>query len=339
MNQHVTIRDVAAAAGFSVNTVSRALNDKPDVSPETKARVLEAARRLGYRPNKLARGLRSNKTQTIGVIVADIANPFFGAVVKGVEEAAREHDLSIILGNTNEDYEKEEKVIQTMLSERVDGLLVTPVQTKNATIIKLEESGMPFVLLGRHFKDLETDYVASDDVQGGFLATERLIKLGHRKIAFINGPLHVSSAKERFQGYKAALERYGLVLKPTLVKNDAITMEDGYRVARLLLSHTSRPTAVFAYSDFVALGVIEAAHECGLAIPDDLSVVGYDDTNFARGLAVPLTTVHIPIDELGKLSIEILREKINGSNVTRQVRVPVKLVIRKSDAEVHAFGD
>ncbi|MCD5408911.1 LacI family transcriptional regulator [Candidatus Bipolaricaulota bacterium] len=196
---NVTMRDVARAAGVSVNTVSRALAGKPDVSPETRARVLKVAEELGYRPNKLARGLRSNKTRTIGVIVTDIANPYFGALVKGVREAAYRHGYSIILQDTDEDYAREGEAIEVMLAERVDGLLITPVQTGTETIEKLKESGLPFVLLGRHFDDLETDYVVTDDVQGGYLATEHLIKLGHTRIAMINGPLHISSAKERLE--------------------------------------------------------------------------------------------------------------------------------------------
>jgi len=151
MNPHVTIRDVAAATGFSVNTVSRALNDKPDVSAETKRVILETARKLGYRPNRLARGLRSNKTQTIGVIVADIANPFFGAVVKEIGETARQEGWSIILASTDEDRAREREAIHVMLAERVDGLLITPCQKDRGNIEKLDSSGLPYVLLGRWF--------------------------------------------------------------------------------------------------------------------------------------------------------------------------------------------
>jgi len=310
MNQ-VTMRDVAREVGVSVNTVSRALAGKPDVNPQTRARVLEVAERLGYRPNRLARGLRSNKTGTIGVIVTDIANPFFGALVKGVEKAARARDYSIILQDTDEDYEREKEAIQVMLAERVDGLLITPVQTRTETIEELKECGLPFVLLGRHFDDIETDYVVTDDVEGGFLATEHLIKLGHRRIAMINGPLHISSAKERFQGYRKALDRSGVKLDESIVSSGAITMDDGYRVSKSLLTRRNRPTAIFAYSDFVAFGVMKAVREVGFHLPDDVAVVGYDDVQLSSCLEVPLTTVRIPTEELGRKATELLVKKMN----------------------------
>ena len=332
MNSQVTIRDVAEATGFSVNTVSRALNDKPDVNAETKRAILETAKKLGYRPNKLARGLRSNKTQTIGVVVTDVANPFFGALVKGVEETAREHGYSIILQDTDEDYEREEEAIQVMLAEQVDGLLITPVQTKRKTIERLKKAGLPFVLLGRYFDDLETDYVVTDDVQGGFLATEHLIKQGHERIALINGPLYISSARERLQGYKKALVNYEIDLDAALLKSGAVTIEDGYNFAKSLLAQNPQPTAVFAYSDFVALGVMKAIREAGLGIPGDIAVVGYDDVDFSSCLEVPLTTVRIPKKALGKKATELLENKLKNEEDTSraEIKLDVQLIIRKS---------
>jgi len=333
--ERLTIRDIAREAGVSINTVSRALNDKPDISDKTKERVLETVKRLGYRPNRLARGLRSNKTGTIGVVVTDIANPYFAALVKGVGKAAKEHNYSIILQDTDEDYEKEREAVQTMLAEQVDGLLITPVQTGKETIIELQESGLPFVLLGRHFDDLETDYVATDDIRGGFLATEHLIRQGHERIALLGGPLHISSAKERFQGYKEALERYGLELDERLIETGAITMRDGYATAKSLLSCEPRPTAIFAYSDFVALGIVKAIREAGLKIPDDIAIVGYDDIEFSSCLEVPLTTVRIPKEEIGRQAVEILLEKMakpDGAGQFRGVKLEVELVVRESTA-------
>ena len=332
MNQHVTIRDVAAAAGFSVNTVSRALNDKPDVSPETKARVLEAARRLGYRPNKLARGLRSNKTQTIGVIVADIANPFFGAVVKGVAQAAREQNWSIILGNADEDYEREEEAVQVMLAEQVEGLLITPCQKERGTIEELQESGIPFVLLGRCFDDLPTDYVMPDEAQGGFLITKHLLELGHTRIAMINAPLYISSAQKRLEGYKRALAQYGVDIDESLITSQALTVEDGYNIAKRLLRRTPLPTAVFAYSDFVAFGVMKAIREAGLSIPHDIAVAGFDDVEFASCLEVPLTTIRAPKEKMGREATKLLLEKIENHHqrVRKEIKLEVKLIVRQS---------
>ena len=326
-----TIKDVAREAGVSINTVSRALNGKPDVNPETKRLVLEAAQRLKYTPNKLARGLRSNKTGVIGVIVADIANPFFSAVVKGMGKAAKGLGYSIILQDTGENYENEEEAIRIMISEQVDGLLITPVQTENRSIHTLQESGIPFVLVARHFSDLDTDYVVVDDVQGGYLATTHLIEKGHEKIAFINGPACNSSAIERFQGYKKALEEHNIELNEKLMRNGALTMEDGYTHGKaLLMGHGPRPTALFTFSDFVALGAMKAVREVGLRIPDDIAIVGYDDIDFAFCLEVPLTTVRVLKKEMGKKAVSVLEKKIDEHEGQSHLKMPVELVVRQS---------
>ncbi len=326
-----TIKDVARAVGVSINTVSRALNAKPDVSPETRRQVLEVAKRLNYMPNKLARGLRSNKTGVIGVIVADIANPFFSAVVKGMGKAAKELGYSIILQDTGENYENEEEAIQIMISEQVDGLLITPVQTEKRTIRMLQESNIPFVLVARYFDDVDTDYVVADDVQGGYLATTHLIERGHEKIAFINGPFYNSSAIERFQGYKKALAEHDIQLNEELIRNGALTMEDGYtRGKALLMGHEPRPTALFTFSDFVALGAMKAVHEVGLRIPGDIAIVGYDDIDFAFCLESPLTTIRFPKREMGEEVVSLLERKMSGEECHSRLKMPVELVVRQS---------
>ncbi len=330
MNSQVTIRDVAEAAGFSVNTVSRALNDKPDVSRETKRTILETARKLGYRPNKLARGLRSNKTQTIGVIVADIANPYFGALVKGTEAEARKYGYSVILQNTDEKYERELEAIQVMQEEQVEGIILSPTQKEKGSVEYLNELGIPFVLAGRRFLEPKTDYVVTDDVQGGFLATEHLIQLGHTRISIINGPLHISSARERLEGYRMALNKYKIKADSSLIMYGAVTMEDGYSVARSLLQQVPRVTAIFAFSDFVAFGVLRAIREAGLKVPEDVSVVGYDDNQFAACAEVPLTTVRISTMGLGISAVRALNEKLQNRHKTVQIELPVELVVRQS---------
>ena len=331
MKPHVTIRDVAAATGFSVNTVSRALNDKPDVSAETKRVILETARKLGYRPNRLARGLRSNKTQTIGVIVADIANPFFGAVVKEIGETARQEGWSIILASTDEDRAREREAIHVMLAERVDGLLITPCQKDRGNIEKLDSSGLPYVLLGRWFDDFPTDYVAPDEFQGGFAATEHLIELGHDRIAMIDAPLYISSARHRLAGYRQALLNHGIEPDESLITTRSLTVADGYRTAKSVLAIRPRPTAIFAYSDFVAFGVMKAVREAGLRIPEDIAVVGFDDVEFSSCLEVPLTTIRSPTKRLGKEATRVLLEKINGDgNARQELKLTVKLIVRES---------
>jgi len=316
----------------SVNTVSRALAGKPDVSPETRARVLEVAERLGYRPNKLARGLRSGKTGVVGVIVGDIANPYFAMLVRGIERTARQFDHSVILQGTDEDYDREEEAIEIALAEQVDGILITPTQKGTETIKELVASGTPFVLMSRYFKELDTDYVVMDDRRGGFLATEHLIRMGHKQIAMLNGPLHISSAAERYEGYLQAFQKHGLEPDKALVAEGCLTVEDGYRAALRLLEGSERPTAVFTFSDFVAFGVLRAASELDLKVPDDLAVVGFDDTFFGACVWPPLTTVGGSPEELGQRASQLLFEILTSGSVDDpiQIRLPVRLIRRNS---------
>lgn len=332
MENRPTIYDVAKATSFSINTVSRALNGKPDINPDTKLLILDAAKKLRYTPNKLARGLRSNKTGVMGVIVADVSNPFFSAVVKGMGRAAKELGYSIILQDTSEDYANEEEAIQIMQTEQVDGVLITPVQTDDRSIGMLEESGIPFVLIARYFDGIDTDCVVADDIQGGYLATSHLIAAGHERIAFINGPACNSSAIERFQGYRKALVEHGLRVDDALVTYGALTTEDGCSQAREMLGDraAARPTALFAFSDFVALGAMKAVREAKLRIPRDIAIVGYDDIDFAVCLEVPLTTIRVPKEEIGETGVRILCKKIQGEVCHARLKLPVELVVRES---------
>ena len=330
--KRVTLREVAEAAGVSINTASRALNDKPAVNPYTKAKVLEAAQRLGYRPNRLARALRYNKTKTLGVIVGDIANPYFSMLVRGVEQTAREFGYSVILQGTDEDYRREEEAVEVALAERVDGILITPTQRSQDAIRILFESGTPFILMSRHFRDLETHYVIMDDQRGGYIATEHLIQRGHEKIAILNGPVHISSAAERYAGYVEALRANGLEVNEGLVIEGCLTLEDGYHAALRLLEGPHKPTAIFAFSDFVALGVFRAANELGIRIPDELAVVGFDNTIFGLCTKPPLTSVGGSPEELGKMAAQLLLELLTGKrpNTVTRIKLPVYLVQRGS---------
>ena len=328
---HVTLKDIGKEVGVSATTVSRALNNKPDISYQVKQKIKEVAERLGYSPNALARSLKAKKTSSIGVLIADIADPFFAPIVKGIENTARQMGYSIILCDTGGEYEQEKLALQMMLEKRVDGLLITPCQTEYGDILELERKKVPFVLLGRHFDVVESDYVITDEIGGAFSATDYLIKKGHKKILFINGPDYISSAKERLVGYKRALQEHAVLFDKSLVKEGALKMEDGYRIMKKILSAGTKFTAVFAYCDFVVLGIMQALEEAKLKIPEDIAIVGYDDVAFARFLQVPLTTVHIPKYELGKEAMKLLKKKIEGEIQEPQaVILETKLVIRKS---------
>lgn len=314
--KRVTLRDVAEKAGVSVNTASRALTNKLEISPETKRKVLTAAQELGYRPNRIARALRSKKTHTIGVIVGDIVNPYFSALVRGVEKVTRAYEYSVILQETDEDAERERRAVETLLAMQVDGVLITPTQRDKTAVEMLLESGTPFILMSRYFQDLEANYVVIDDYRGGFIATESLIRKGFRRIATLSGPTHISSGYERYAGYLDAHKVYGVEVDEGLVISGCLTMDDGYRAALRLLKCRERPQAVFAFSDFVALGIYRAAYELGLRIPHDLAVVGFDNTSLGLCLNPPLTSIGKNPEELGKCAafnlLKLLRGKISN---------------------------
>ncbi len=308
-----TIKDIAREAGVSTNTVSRALNDKPDVSAHTRAHILSIAKRLNYSPNYLAKSLISKHTRTLGVVVTDNANPFYAQVIKGIEDTARRNGYNIILCNTNEESEREGEALNLLREKRVDGILITPVQKNREYLKALANLDIPFVLVNRHPREFLSDYVVNDNVAGGSLALGRLIGIGRRRLAYISGPATISSAQERLEGCRQAIAQKGSGAEVELIVKQAdLKMEDGYRAMRDLLDREPAPDGVFAYSDLLAIGAMRAIHESGRRIPQDIALVGYDDIDFARYLEVPLTTVKQPRYRIGREAAGILIDKLEG---------------------------
>ncbi len=329
--KYITLKMVAEKAEVSVNTASRAINNKPDINEETKNRILKVAQELGYIRNAAAVALRTKKTGTIGVVIADNRNPFYAEVLNGMEEAAREKNYHIILANTQRDYKKEEEAINLLLAKRVDGLLITPVQDRDDDIKNLIEANIPFVIVGRDFENIEVDAVYNDEVKGGFLATEYLIKKGHKRIALINGFLYKSPAKGRLEGYKKALNKYRISLDESLISVGDINIEDGYERTKQMLEKNLDFTAIFAYNDMMAFGAMQAIKEKGLRIPEDIGLVGYDDIPFSSLISPALTTIRLKKQELGAESIKLLLSRINGNRKkTKKVMLGVELQIRES---------
>lgn len=329
--KYITLKMVAERAEVSVNTASRAINNKPDINDETKKRVLKIAQELGYVRNATAVALRTKKTGTIGVVIADNRNPFYAEVLNGIEEAAREKNYHIILVNTQRDYQKEEEAINLLLAKRVDGLLITPVQDRNDDIKKLIEANIPFVIVGRDFENIEVDAVYNDEVKGGFFATEYLIKKGHKRIAFINGFLYKSPAQGRLEGYKKALKEYGIPLDNMMVSVGDIDVEDGYERTKQMMKENLDFTAIFAYNDMMAFGAMQAIKEKGLRIPEDIGLVGYDDIHFSSLISPSLTTIKLKKQELGIESVKLLLSRINGNRKkTKKVMLRVELHIRET---------
>jgi len=322
---------VAESAGVSVNTASRAINSKSDINEETKKRVLQVAQELGYVRNATAVALRTRKTGTIGVVIADNRNPFYAELLNGIEVAAREKNYHIILANTQRDYKKEEEAINLLLTKRVDGLLITPVQDKDEDIKNLLDANIPFVVVGRDFENIEIDAVFNDEVKGGFLATEYLIKKGHKRIALVDGFIYKSPAKGRLEGYKKALNKYRISLDESLISVGDINIEDGYERTKQMLEKNLDFTAIFTYNDMMAFGSMQAIKEKGLRIPEDIGLVGYDDIQFSSLISPSLTTIRLKKQELGIESVKLLFSRINKEHKkTKKIMLDVELQIRET---------
>jgi len=329
--KYITLRMVAEKAGVSVNTASRAINNKPDINIKTKKLVLKIAKELGYIRNAAAVALRTKKTGTVGVVIEDNRNPFYAEVLNGMEVAAREKNYHIIFANTQRDYKKEEEAINLLLAKRVDGLLIAPVQDRDDDINSLVEANIPFVVVGRDFENIELDAVYNDEVKGGFLATEYLIKKGHKRIALIDGFLYKSPAKGRLEGYKKALKKYGISMDDALVSVGDIDVKDGYERTKQLFEKELDFTAIFAYNDMMAFGAMQAIREKGLRIPEDIGLIGYDDIPFCSLMDPALTTIRLKKQELGIESVKLLLSHINGNRKKpKKIMLDVDIIARKT---------
>lgn len=330
----VTISDIANAVGVSRMTVSRALNHKPRVSAETKARVLKVAEELNYIPNALARSLTMQETKMIGIILPDNVNPYYARLIRGIEETVSASGYTVVLCNTGEQMDKEMKCLRLLKERRPDGLIITPTQKSAKQILALKEENVPFVLINRHFQEMKTDYVLCDNVEGGYLAVTHLIQLGHRRIAHIGGPEEISTARERLIGYKKALQRNGIQFNTELLVRSDLKPESMAELVSRLFMLKQRPTAIFVFNDFLAISVLTVLKERGLRVPDDVAVVGYDDIEVASVLE--LTTISQPKYEIGKQAARMLLERMRdrktgqSSAEVHEVVLQPKLVIRGS---------
>jgi LacI family transcriptional regulator, galactose operon repressor len=313
-------------------TVSRVINDSERVSPETRRRVEQAISELGYVPSRLARGLSRQRTGTLAVIVPDVANPFFTAVVRAAEEVARRADYQVILCDTRADLNVERDVIDELIAHRAEGIVIAPVSDHSATHLRrLAEFGVPFVLVDRTIPGVDCDVVLGDSSGGARQLVEHLISLGHRRIGFIVESDDVSTARDRRRGYEAALSAAGIALDLALVAHAAPDPRGSAGMGRLL-ELEERPTAVFTVNNLVALGAIEAVREAGLEVPDDVALVCFDDIEYASRLYPFLTTMEQPAQTFGTLGTQLLLERIEGRGPERrhEVVLPGEFIIRKS---------
>ncbi len=309
----VTIKDVAQLSGVSPMTVSRVINVSQRVSPETRRRVEQAISELGYVPSQLARGFSRQRTGTLALIVPDVANPFFTAIVRAAEDVARRAGYRIILCDTRGDLRIEREVIEEMIAHRVEGIVIAPVSDRSkGHLLRLAKFGVPFVLVDRTVPGIDVDAILGDSVAGAHQLVDHLISLGHRRIGFIVESDEVSTARDRRRGYESALRAAGVVLDPAIVAKATVDPSGGFEGMQRLLQLDDPPTAVFTVNNLVALGAIEAVREVGLEVPDDVALVCFDDIEYASRLNPFLTVMEQPAEAFGTLGTQLLLDRIEG---------------------------
>ena len=329
----VTIKDIAQEVGVSPSTVSRALRGSPLISTATKERVRAVAERLGYEPNELARALVKGASGAVGLLVPDITNPFFADIARGVGEVAHAAGYGVILCNTIGSIDREGSYISLLRRKQVDGLVLATATLNDPSTRRLSKTETPFILVSRICRGVDTSYVIGDDRVGARLAMEHLIELGHRRIGFIGGPSNVQSSRDRRSTYRKVLRQHGLSADDAWVCYADFTQAAGREAGKRILSLENRPTAIFAANDVTALGVLEAADELGLSVPEDLSLVGYDNIPYASLPRIQLTTVSQPTFKMGEIATEWLLSVLSDEDTPPLYRVlEPHLVVRSTTA-------
>lgn len=333
--QHVSIKDIARAAKVSHPTVSRALSDSPLVNGETAKRIREIAVSLGYRPSAIARSLATKKTKTIGVVVTSIADPFIADVISGVEEAANDHGYSVFLANSNANPDREVKVVHSFHERRVDGILVTASRVGALYVPLLSQLKVPIVLINNQHPDETDEFIYSvtiDNIKASTEVMRHLIGLGHKRIAYIGDRGGFQSDIERLAGYRQGLASAEYPFLAELVVHGDGKPEGGAEAMERLLALPSPPTAVFCYNDMSALGALRVLNSHGIKVPEDLSVVGFDDLAIASYTSPLLTTVSQPKQQMGRMAMEILIKLLSRIDSKTNIKVEGELIVRESTA-------
>ena len=340
-----TVQDVAEAAGVSKATAARVLGQYGAVSPRVRARVLAAAEALGYRPNEMARSMSTGRTGTIGVIVGDIENPYFGLAVRGISDGAKALGLNVILANSGEDAAEEQAAVEVLARKQIDGLIVAPAAA--GTVTHLRDYARPLVLMDRALPALASDTVVMEDFSATMQATKRLLQSGHRCIAYLTAAkppgddaiIDISTVADRIAGFAKAMQAAGVADPQALVHFGVSPRGDGQRIIRALLARQDRPTAVIASDSLIALDLLRVTKSLGLRIPDDLSLVSFHDADWTSAVTPAVTVLAQPAYELGQAAVAMLAERIDGlASPPRRVQLPMRLIERESVARI-AGGD
>ncbi|KOC95774.1 transcriptional regulator [Vibrio alginolyticus] len=328
-----TMKDIAKLAGVSTSTVSHVINKTRFVSEEISERVNNAAKELNYyAPSALARSLKVNRTKTIGMLVTTSTNPFFGEVVKGVERSCYQKGYSLILCNTEGDNERMRQSINTLLQKRVDGLILMCSSLEGERIDVFERyPDIPVVVMDWGPMLFTSDKIQDNSLRGGYLAAKYLIDCGHTEIGCITGPLIKHQAQMRYEGYKRAMNEAGLEFNANWIIESDFECDGGYQAFKKMAQRGALPSSIFVSNDMMAMGVINAANELGIKVPDDLSIIGYDDIHIAKFMSPSLTTIHQPKYRLGQAAVETLVRKLDEKSTEAQVvQLEPTLVERKS---------
>jgi len=332
-NNKPSIENIAEEADVSTATVSRVLNNSDRVREETAKRVLEVVNRLNYQTNRVARRMRVKNTNSliIGLIITDVGNPFFSELVRGVEDIAYKNKQAVLISNTDEDPEKEKFYIDSMLSEKISGLIIAPTTGNSNYLENLVSQNIPVISVDRK-PEIDIDTVTTNNKLGAYKAVHYLIKLGHKRIGLVNGIKGLSTTKERYNGYKMALEEANLEIDEDLIIFENYKEQGGCRAAQTLLNSEEPPTAIFSTNNLMTLGCIEAIYEMNLKIPDDISLIGFDDMPWSNALNPPLTVIKQQGYDLGTNAAELLIKRLNNSSEhnTIDIKLNPELIVRKS---------
>jgi LacI family transcriptional regulator len=353
----VRIKDVAEQAGVSTATVSHVINETRFVREETRERVLAAIEALNYQPSAIARSLATNATQTVGLIISDIANPFFTAVARGVQDEIHQHGYHTIFCNTDEDSAREDEYLRLLSARQIDGLIIAPTGVPSERLLRMHEADIPIVLLDRHIPELTLPIVEVDNESGAYEATRYLIELGHRQIAILVGMETISTQLMRLQGYERALREHGLPIDDTLIINadsrsysNRLSLLDApppfftnnqmtptaYQALQQVLNLLHRPSAIFITNNEMTVGSLHALKERGLRCPEDISLISFDDHDWASIFSPPLTVVRQPTYQLGQTAAKLLLSLIKRESFKDPTCLPVELIVRESCHPVRA---
>lgn len=328
----VSIKDIAKQAGVSHSTVSRALAEHPLIPEPTRRRIQRLARKMNYSPNAIARGLVTQRTRAIGVIVTSIADPFVAEVTRGIEQVAGDHSYRVFLGTSHNDPDREVNLVKAMREWSVDGVIVASSRVGSLYKSMLKEIGVPIILINNQHAGMYLHSVTVDDTNGAMLATGHLISQGHRVIAHLSGPANHLASQNRLAGYRRALKNAGIEFDASLVVQGDGSSEIQAQVAQLHM-RLPQPSAIFCYNDMTAIGALAALKQQNIRVPADVSLVGYDDIYFAKYVDPPLTTIRQPKDEMGQLATRMLLDLVDGKSV-ENVILPGELIVRQSTRSV-----